>query len=170
MLEGRALQFWLSTIHAPADQLLGLARHAEDLGFEGAMGPDHAVWWGSRIASKYPYNDTGNIRWPEDAHWPDPWVSTAAMAAVTTRLRFGHHVFILPLRDPVSVAKAIATTSAIAGGRVVLGFGVGWMKEELKRKQQPTHYLMVAATSFAIAASCGPHVDQSWLPVGGKSK
>jgi probable F420-dependent oxidoreductase len=129
MPEG-TLQFWQSTIHAPADQLLGLARHAEDLGFEGAMGPDHTVWWGSNIASKYPYNDTGSIWWPEEAHWPDPWVSTAAMAAVTTRLRFGHHVFILPLRDPVNVAKAIATTSAIAGGRVVLGFGVGWMKEE----------------------------------------
>src|ERR1700752_2186368 len=60
MPEG-TLQFWQSTIHAPADQLLGLARHAEDLGFEGAMGPDHTVWWGSNIASKYPYNDTGDI-------------------------------------------------------------------------------------------------------------
>jgi hypothetical protein len=113
MPEG-TLQFWQSTIHAPADQLLGLARHAEDLGFEGAMGPDHTVWWGSNIASKYPYNDTGSIWWPEEAHWPDPWVSTAAMAAVTTRLRFGHHVFILPLRDPVNVAKAIATSGALA--------------------------------------------------------
>lgn len=61
MPERRALRFWQSTIHAPADQLLGLARHAEDLGFEGAMGPDHTVWWGSNIASKYPYNDTGDI-------------------------------------------------------------------------------------------------------------
>jgi alkanesulfonate monooxygenase SsuD/methylene tetrahydromethanopterin reductase-like flavin-dependent oxidoreductase (luciferase family) len=130
MPKGHTLQFWQSTIHAPTDQLLGLAKHAEHLGFEGAMGPDHTVWWGSDIASKYPYNDSGSIWWPEDAHWPDPWVSTAAMAAVTTRLRFGHHVFILPLRDPVNVAKAIATTSAIAGGRVFLGFGVGWMKEE----------------------------------------
>jgi len=80
--KGAHFQFWQSTIHAPADQLLVLARHAEDLGFEGAMGPDHTVWWGSNIASKYPYNDTGSIWWPEEAHWPDPWVSTAAMAAV----------------------------------------------------------------------------------------
>lgn len=130
MGDQRPLQYWQSTIHVPTDQLLGLATHAEALGFDGAMGPDHTVWWGSGIASKYPYNDSGNIWWPEDAHWPDPWVSTAAMAAVTTRLRFGHHVYVLPLRDPVSVAKAIATASAMANGRVFLGFGVGWMKEE----------------------------------------
>ena len=126
------MKFWLSYMHAPTDQLVPLARHADDLGFEGIMGPDHLVWWGSAITSKYPYNESGNVWWPEDSHWPDPWVAAAAMAAVTTRVRLGHHVFILPLRDPVNVAKQIATTSAIAGGRVMLAFGVGWMREEFE--------------------------------------
>ena len=126
------MKFWLSHIHAPTSQLMPLARHADELGFEGVMGPDHLVWWGSGIASKYPYNESGDVWWPEDSHWPDPWVAAAAMAAVTTRIRLGHHVFILPLRDPVNVAKQVATTSAIAGGRVTLAFGVGWMREEFE--------------------------------------
>lgn len=126
------MKFWLSYIHVPTDQLLALARHADQLGFEGVMGPDHLVWWGSEITSKYPYNDSGQVWWPEEAHWPDPWVSAAAMAAVTSRVRLGHHVFLLPLRDPVNVAKQIATVSAIAGGRVVLAFGIGWMREEFE--------------------------------------
>ncbi|GAB2483201.1 LLM class oxidoreductase [Jatrophihabitans fulvus] len=126
------MRYWLSYIACPADQLLALARHAEHLGFEGVMGPDHSVWWGGEISSRYPYNDTGQVWWPEDTPWPDPWVTAASMAAVTTRLKVGHHVFVLPLRDPVNTAKAIATTSAIAGGRTVLAFGVGWMREEFE--------------------------------------
>jgi|KBSSwiStaDraftv2_1062776.scaffolds.fasta_scaffold05733_3 probable F420-dependent oxidoreductase len=124
------MRFWLSYIACPTDQLLSLARHAEDLGFEGIMGPDHAVWWGSEIQSKYPYNESGQVWWPAETPWHDPWVAAASMAAVTTRLRVGHHIFVLPLRDPVNTAKAIATTSAIACGRTVLAFGSGWMKEE----------------------------------------
>lgn len=126
------MKFWLSHIHAPTDQLVPLAKHADDLGFEGVMGPDHLVWWGSSITSKYPYNDSGDVWWPEHAHWPDPWVASSAMVAVTTRIRVGHHVFILSLRDPVNVAKQVATVSAIAGGRVVLAFGIGWMREEFE--------------------------------------
>jgi probable F420-dependent oxidoreductase len=125
------MEFWHSTIHVPANQLVALARHADELGFAGTMGPDHLVWAGT-VASKYPYNESGQVWWPETAEWPDPWVSVGAMAAATTRLRLGHHVYILPLRDPVSVAKAIATAAAIAGGRVVLAFGLGWMREEFE--------------------------------------
>lgn len=126
----RRLKFWNSVIHLPVAEMLPLAKHAEDLGFEGVMSPDHLVWWGEKITSKYPFNSTGDVWWPEEAHWPDPWVSAAAMAAITTRIRFGHHVFVLPLRDPVNVAKAVATTAAVAGGRVIFAFGVGWMREE----------------------------------------
>ncbi|MDG4668053.1 TIGR03619 family F420-dependent LLM class oxidoreductase [Mycobacterium sp. 236(2023)] len=131
------MKFWLSHILAPADQLIPLAQHADQLGFEGVMGPDHLVWWGNQIRSKYPYNETGQVWWPQESHWPDPWTATAAMAAATTRVRFGHHVFILPLRDPVSVAKSIATISAMVRGRVVLAFGIGWMREEFELVGQP---------------------------------
>ena len=111
------VRFWHSTIHLPMEEVLPLARHAEGLGFEGVMSPDHLAWWGNGITSKYPFNATGEVWWPEEAHWPDPWVSAAAVAAVTTRVRLGHHVYIMPLRDPVNVAKAVATTAAVAGPR-----------------------------------------------------
>jgi len=52
------------------------------------------------------------------------------MAAVTTRLRFGTMVFILPLRHPLEVAKAVGTAAVLSGGRVLLGTGAGWIREE----------------------------------------
>jgi probable F420-dependent oxidoreductase len=117
-------------MHSPSEQLVALAQHAEQLGFEGVMGPDHLVYWADGVASRYPYTESGQPAWDEEACWSDPWIAAAAMAATTTTLRVGHHVMILPLRDPVTTAKAIATTSAIAGGRVVLAYGTGWMREE----------------------------------------
>jgi probable F420-dependent oxidoreductase len=62
--------------------------------------------------------------------FPDPWVTIGAMAAATTRLRFGTMVFILPLRHPLEVAKAVGTAAVLSGGRVLLGAGAGWIREE----------------------------------------
>lgn len=125
-------KFWLSHLSVPPRELVAYARHAEELGFEGVMGPDHLVGWAKQSRSRYPYHPSGTIPVPPKLDFPDPWVSAAAMAATTERLRVGHAVFLLPLRDPVNVAKQIATTSAIAGGRVVLGWGMGWMEEEFE--------------------------------------
>src|SRR5262249_16382477 len=57
------------------------------------------------------------------------WTAISAMAAVTKRLSFLTNIYILPVRNPVLVAKQIGTVATIAGGRVALGIGTGWMKE-----------------------------------------
>ena len=62
--------------------------------------------------------------------WLDPWVQIAAMAAVTTRLRFVTGVYILPLRHPLEVAKTVASAALLSNDRVGLGVGAGWMREE----------------------------------------
>ncbi|MFM7069393.1 MAG: TIGR03619 family F420-dependent LLM class oxidoreductase, partial [Actinomycetes bacterium] len=72
-----------------------------------------------------------------DEDWPDPWVAIASMAAVTTSLRFFTNVFILPLRNPFVVAKAVGTAAVMSGGRVGLGIGAGWMAEEFRLAEQP---------------------------------
>jgi probable F420-dependent oxidoreductase len=122
------MHFWQSLIFAPAEQLLDLARHAEQLGFEGVVLPDH-VALPERHVTRYPYAD-----FDLDPRYPflDPWPAIAAMAAVTRRLRFSTYVYVLPMREPFSVAKAVATAALLSGDRVVLGAGVGWLREEIE--------------------------------------
>jgi probable F420-dependent oxidoreductase len=110
----------------PADQLLPIARLADELGFEGVSYPDHAVM-PVRITSPYP---GGTVPWSPDSDWPDAWVTIGAAAAVTSRLRFVTNVYVLPARHPLVVARAVATAAFHSGGRVVVGVGVGWMGEE----------------------------------------
>ncbi|HXZ85359.1 MAG TPA: TIGR03619 family F420-dependent LLM class oxidoreductase, partial [Myxococcota bacterium] len=77
-----------------------------------------------------PYTPDGVPGFTPETPWPEPFAAIAAMAAVTSRLRFATMVYILPLRHPVEVAKACATLDVLTGGRFVLGAGAGWMKEE----------------------------------------
>jgi probable F420-dependent oxidoreductase len=123
------MKFWQSITWAETDQLCDVARFAEDLGFEGIIGADHALY-PEKMEPIYPYSDSGVP--PQTAHseYPDMWTSTAAMVAVTQRIRFVCGVYVLPLREPIEVAKQAATLSILAKGRFILGAGVGWMKEE----------------------------------------
>ncbi|MBY0399230.1 TIGR03619 family F420-dependent LLM class oxidoreductase [Myxococcota bacterium] len=122
------MKFWQSLIFCESDQLLGIAKIAEDVGYEGVVLPDH-VALPEKAASSYPYSE---YELDPRAPFLDPWPAIAAMAAVTTRLRFATYVYILPMRDPFSVAKSLATTAILSGGRVVLGLGVGWLAEEME--------------------------------------
>ncbi len=93
------------------------------------MGGDHALW-PKALKPTYPYSESGYPPQDEESEYPDPWVSIAAMAASTTTLKFTTGVYVLPLRNPIDVAKATATLSIISDGRFILGAGAGWMKEE----------------------------------------
>lgn len=123
------MKFWQSITWAETEQLLDIARLAEELGFEGVIGADHALY-PERMAPGYPYSESGYPPQTADSEYPDMWTSCAAMAAVTTRLRFVCGVYVLPLRNPIEVAKQAATLSILSQGRFVLGVGTGWMKEE----------------------------------------
>ena len=123
------MEFWQSITWAETDQLCDIARFAEELGFAGIIGADHALY-PAEMAPGYPYSESGYPPQTAESEYPDMWTSTAAMAAVTERLRFVCGVYVLPLRDPVEVAKQASTLSILSRGRFVLGVGVGWMKEE----------------------------------------
>lgn len=123
------MKFWQSILFCKTDEILEIAKLAEELGFEGVIGADHVVYV-DKIDSSYPYRDGGQIFWLPETDWPDPWVSVGAMAAVTERVRFTHAVYILPLRDPFTVAKAVSTAAVISRNRVALTIGIGWMREE----------------------------------------
>jgi len=133
--EESPLRFVCSLAFTPPDQLLALARAADEAGFEAVAVSDHVVH-PRTIATPYPYTADGAPRWQPFTDWPDPWVAIGAMAAATSRLRFLTSIYVLPLRNPLLVAKAVGTAAVLSGGRVTLGVGAGWMREEFVLMEQ----------------------------------
>lgn len=132
------MKFWQSLAFVEMDQMVELARFCEDLGFHGVSYGDHLVTTKDQV-DEYLYRDSGNIFWNPDTHWPDPWVMTAALAQATTRLHFLSTIYILPLRDPLSAAKALSTAAVLSHDRITLGAGVGWQKAEFEMTGQNFH-------------------------------
>ena len=123
------MKFWQAVSFTEIDQLVEVAKLVEQAGFDGILVSDH-LFFPEKLGSKYPYTPDGVPGFTPDTPWPEPFAAVAAMAAVTRRLRFATMVYILPLRNPVEVAKATATLDVLTGGRFILGSGAGWMKEE----------------------------------------
>src|SRR5258706_10630062 len=123
------MKFWQAVSFTEPEQLVEIAKLAEQAGFEGILVSDH-LFHPEKIASKYPYTPDGVPGFHAETPWPEPFAAAAAMAAVTTRLRFATMVYILPLRHPVEVAKACATLDVLSGGPLVPGAGAGRMKKE----------------------------------------
>ena len=123
------MKFWQSISWAEADQLTEIARFAENAGFYGVINSEH-LFLTRNTKSPYPYSEDGKMNHALDYAYPDMFVSFAAMAAVTTPLRFSSSVYLLPLRNPIDVAKQAATAALISNNRITIGFGVGWQKEE----------------------------------------
>src|SRR5438874_3122618 len=121
-------------VYGPAatrETLLAFARRMEALGYDSLWASDHVVipW---RIASKYPYNETGDFPLPASANFLEPLTTLALVAGATERIRLGTTVLVLPHRHPLLAAKMLATLDHLAPGRVILGAGVGWMREEIE--------------------------------------
>jgi probable F420-dependent oxidoreductase len=108
-----------------------LAQAAEAAGFDSIWTVEHVVV-PHGYQSRYPYSETGRMgSGLEDFPIPDPLIWLAYIASATRTLKLGTAILILPQRNPVVTAKAVATLDHLAGGRrVLLGIGVGWLAEE----------------------------------------
>ena len=115
---------------------LRIAAACESAGFDSVAVSDH-VLYPAELRSTYPYTPDGTPLFSPDEDWPDPWVAIGAMSAVTSTLRFITNVYVLPLRNPFVVAKAVGTAAHLSRGRVGLGVGAGWMAEEFELLEQP---------------------------------
>ncbi|HEU5033920.1 MAG TPA: LLM class F420-dependent oxidoreductase [Mycobacteriales bacterium] len=104
-----------------------VARAAEDAGFESLFLAEHTHIPTSR---RTPYPMGGDLP-DEYARTLDPFLALTAAAAVTERLRLGTGVCLVVERDPIVLAKEVATLDVLSGGRVLLGVGAGWNVEEL---------------------------------------
>jgi probable F420-dependent oxidoreductase len=108
-----------------------LAQAAEAAGFDSIWTVEHVVV-PHQYQSRYPYSPTGRMgAGLEDFPIPDPLIWLAYVASATRTIKLGTAILILPQRNPVITAKAVATLDHLAGGgRVLLGIGVGWLAEE----------------------------------------
>src|SRR5262247_2427753 len=119
---------------ASPEALETLVQRGESLGFASVMIADHLVF-PVTIKSRYPYTVSGDF--PGQGDVLDQLSLMAFVAAKTTRLRLVTSVMIVPYRNPVLTAKALATIDVLSKGRVTLGVGVGWMREEFEALGAP---------------------------------
>ncbi|MBF6568190.1 MAG: LLM class F420-dependent oxidoreductase [Candidatus Binataceae bacterium] len=106
-----------------------MARTAEECGFESIWVVEHVVV-PQGYKSAYPYSPTGKMPGPEEVPINDPLLPLAYAAAITTRIKLATGILILPQRHPLYTAKEVATLDVLSNGRVILGVGSGWLKEE----------------------------------------
>jgi len=129
------MKFCASLSFAPIEELAELAQTADECGWEMLALSDHMIQ-PAEIRSRYPYTEDGSPRHSAFTPWPDPWVAIGYMAALTQRVRFYTSVYVLPMRNPFQVAKAVGTASLLSRERVALGIGMGWMREEIELMEQ----------------------------------
>jgi probable F420-dependent oxidoreductase len=125
------VKFCASLAFTDTEDYVELAQVAEEHGWDTLVLSDHLMH-PEKIAAKYPYREDGQRPWEAPDHWPDNWVAMAAMGAVTKRLRFLTGVYVVPMRHPFHLAKAIGTAAVLTGYRVSLGLGLGWMRDEFE--------------------------------------
>ena len=118
---------------ASPEAIVGVARKAEDLGYHSLWVSDHIIT-PRRLDSPYPGG-----RYPVQPEWPflEPVSTLLFAAAVTRRVRLGTSVLVITQRQPVVLAKELATLDVLSGGRIIFGAGAGWMKEEFQALNVP---------------------------------
>jgi probable F420-dependent oxidoreductase len=113
------------------EEAVRIAQAAEAAGFESIWTVDHVVV-PAGYESKYPYDPSGKIPSGEETVFPDPLIWLAFVAAGTSTLRLGTGILIVPQRNPLVLAKQLATLDCLSGGRMILGAGIGWLAEEFE--------------------------------------
>jgi probable F420-dependent oxidoreductase len=113
--------------------LFDLARAADDAGVDRLVVSDHVVFGENLEAYGDPQAggvEGGKQPTGPDGHWLEPLTVLTAVAAQTSRIRLGTYILLAALRRPVVLAKQLSTLDVISGGRVDLGVGIGWQREE----------------------------------------
>src|SRR3954451_2166643 len=95
--------------------------------------------FGAMFVAEHPHMPRDSVREVERKYYRslDPFVTLTAAAATTTTLRLGFGIMLLPQRDPITTAKAIASLDVVSGGRVEVGIGAGWNVPEIENHGTP---------------------------------
>jgi len=111
--------------------LAAIARKAEELGFESLWIPEHIIL-PVKYRSPYPYAKDGRMPAPPDVPLHDPLLALAYVAGITTRIKLATGVYVVPIRNAITTAKAVASLDVLSGGRFIFGVGIGWLEEEFE--------------------------------------
>jgi probable F420-dependent oxidoreductase len=130
-----AIQFGFSLtgrgVLADRNAITDLARRADRLRYD-------SIWVTDRLlipiesTSAYPYSTSGKLPIGPDEPWLEALTAVTYLLAITERIHVGTSVLVIPYRNPVMTAKALATADYLSGGRVILGAGAGWLREEFE--------------------------------------
>ena len=151
-----------------AEEYIRVAQRAEALGYHSLWLGDHVII-PEKITAAYPYSADGSAGFPRRAPFPDPFVLLGGIAMATTTILLGTSVIVVPYRNPLPTAKAVATVDMLSNGRFQFGVGVGWLKEEFEalgedfsqRAAQTREYLeiMKAVWQEEAASFSGKYLD-----------
>ena len=130
------MQYTCAVPMAPIDQLIGIAKTAEEVGFTSIALPD-SIFYMEKQSADYPYTADGSRMWDENTPWVDPLIAAAAMGAVTSTLRFYTNVMKLGSRNPVLMARQVGSVANLTNNRFGFGVGIGWAPEEFEWCGQP---------------------------------
>ena len=124
-----------SSAGVKAADLIRFAQNAEALGFYCITVADHVIV-PKNISVPYPYTVDG--KYPGTGYHLEALMTMSFLAGATHRIRFITSVMIAPYRNPIITAKMLASLDVLSQGRVIVGLGVGWMKEEFENLQAPS--------------------------------
>ena len=105
-----------------------LAAKAEEMGFDSIWYAEHPIL-PVHSSSRFPSTDDGAIPWTY-AHFTDPYIALAQASGVTSTIKLGTGITLIPERNPLVLAKAVSSLDLFSGGRFILGIGTGWNREE----------------------------------------
>jgi probable F420-dependent oxidoreductase len=162
-----------ATPGATAGHVIETARAAEDLGFDAVWLFDH-LFTPVGIESQYPYSRDGGYPMSADDPFFDPVALFGVLAGATQRVRLGTGVLIPAYRHPIVLGKVLATIENFAPGRLILGVGAGWMREEFdalgvpyeRRGARLEEYLAALRTLWSGAPSSFEGEFYSWGEAG----
>ncbi len=153
------------------ESILAIARHGESLGFDYICIPDHIVV-PTEVASTYPYSADGVWAGKAIGSCLEQITMMAWVAQATSRAKLLSSVMVIPHRQHVQTAKMLATIDVLSGGRVVLGVGTGWMREEFEALGAPDFDARGRVTDEYLGAfralweQDAPAYDGDFAPVG----
>jgi probable F420-dependent oxidoreductase len=128
-----------------------MAQAAESLGYASAFVTDHVVLPASAARSVYPYAASGKLPGGAAQDYLEPFSLLAYLAHATRRIALGTSVLVIPYRNPLVTAKMLATIDVLSRGRLILGAGVGWLREEFEALAAPPFEARGAVTDEYLA-------------------
>lgn len=150
-----------SSIGTGQQSAIEISVKAETAGFDSVWGGEHVIC-PDDIESKYPYSEDGSVPMTSETDVPDPLIWLAYVGAAAPTLKLGTCILIVPQRNPLVLAKELATLDHLTGGRVELGIGVGWMREEFEALGIPWERRGARNDEYIAAMRAlwaGPHAE-----------